>query len=759
MAGNKVKIDVVVDAKKGTKDVKKFGKDTEKSMKAASKGMSGLTKAALAGAAAFTAIVAIKIGSWVKNQISSWADYADNIIKTADNLGIATDSLQGLQFAAEISGVALGTFNKALAQMLANIGDAADGTGIAADSFAKMNINVQELMNMRPEDQMAAIAEGIMSLTTNAEQLYASRSIFGARGGTQMLNMLREGKEGVKALTDEAKKLGGVLGRDNLEAAARYNDAITRMTFAWRGFVSDIGPEAAKLLGWIAENMGDWIKQTKIMLGLGAAAKIDLYRGRIEQLWESIIELEVQQNKYNNVLKTSTGRQMTQAQILKAVQDATGLTIEQIKEEMRLTEERLKASGKTRIDLVAETKLSGDMLTIQKMRNELHAEELGLRKELLNYKKLIADLEKKEKPPKAAPGVAAPGKGVDQGKLDAEVAALAAMNNAKQIAISLIEDERTKARAAMEEKIELSKQEYEAKVEKHGQYVEFVLEQNTKELQARQEHAEAIDAMEADFWARQQERHQAREDMKTEGLAQEGARQTEIQAMMQARDERGFIDLETDLARTGRFYAEKIEMARQAGASEMQLAEIKKNFMKDAAMSGLQTVMQIAQQHAAESKNAWRVYKATAIAQTIISTFKSAQSSYEALAPIPVVGPYLGVAAAIAATIAGMQRVQKIRKQERPSAAEGGVFSGPRSGFPATLHGTEAVVPLPNGRAIPVEGGGGGTLNVNIQAVDSQSIVELMARNPQAVLGPMIEQMQLGDRNLISTIQNTTREE
>jgi hypothetical protein len=37
------------------------------------------------------------------------------------------------------------------------------------------------------------------------------------------------------------------------------------------------------------------------------------------------------------------------------------------------------------------------------------------------------------------------------------------------------------------------------------------------------------------------------------------------------------------------------------------------------------------------------------------------------------------------------------------SFATGGVSVGPRSGYAAMLHGTEAVVPLPNGREIPVE--------------------------------------------------------
>ena len=47
---------------------------------------------------------------------------------------------------------------------------------------------------------------------------------------------------------------------------------------------------------------------------------------------------------------------------------------------------------------------------------------------------------------------------------------------------------------------------------------------------------------------------------------------------------------------------------------------------------------------------------------------------------------------------------------------DGGVATGPNSGYPAMLHGTEAVVPLPNGRSIPVEmsGGAGGTNNVTI---------------------------------------------
>ena len=56
--------------------------------------------------------------------------------------------------------------------------------------------------------------------------------------------------------------------------------------------------------------------------------------------------------------------------------------------------------------------------------------------------------------------------------------------------------------------------------------------------------------------------------------------------------------------------------------------------------------------------------------------------------------------------------------------AKGGIASGPKSGYPATLHGTEAVVPLPDGRTIPVtikgglSGGGDTTVNINVSGAN-----------------------------------------
>jgi muramidase (phage lysozyme)/23S rRNA pseudoU1915 N3-methylase RlmH len=73
--------------------------------------------------------------------------------------------------------------------------------------------------------------------------------------------------------------------------------------------------------------------------------------------------------------------------------------------------------------------------------------------------------------------------------------------------------------------------------------------------------------------------------------------------------------------------------------------------------------------------------------------------------------------------------------QAMGSFAHGGITSGPRSGYTAMLHGTEAIVPLPNGRSIPVEMTGmtdkiGQQLDVMNQQISSlNELVSLMRTN------------------------------
>ena len=73
----------------------------------------------------------------------------------------------------------------------------------------------------------------------------------------------------------------------------------------------------------------------------------------------------------------------------------------------------------------------------------------------------------------------------------------------------------------------------------------------------------------------------------------------------------------------------------------------------------------------------------------------------------------------------------------------GGIATGPKSGYAAMLHGTEAVVPLGNDRSIPVEmrGGGGGMNTVNVSVNVSSNGQTAMSSNGGGALEGMGRQI------------------
>lgn len=87
--------------------------------------------------------------------------------------------------------------------------------------------------------------------------------------------------------------------------------------------------------------------------------------------------------------------------------------------------------------------------------------------------------------------------------------------------------------------------------------------------------------------------------------------------------------------------------------------------------------------------------------------------------------------------------------------ADGGIINEPvvgvglksNSSYLLGESGPEAVVPT------GAMGGGGSNVSVNINAVDSKSVTDLLRRNPQAIIGPLVKAMNGGDRGLATSMR------
>jgi hypothetical protein len=207
--------------------VQRFAKQSNKSLGRASKAFGKLSGAA---AAFLPALSAAALVGAVKSVTAS----LDEIGKTADRIGITTDALQLLRVTAESAGVAQSALDSSIEKLGKGLAEAKMGIGTAKDALKTLNLNAADLIGLGLDGAMAKIADEVNKLPSPMEKTAVATQLFG-RSGAPMLNLLREGADGMARMQAEARELGVVIDEDlirNAEEAQTQIDLMSRVISA-----------------------------------------------------------------------------------------------------------------------------------------------------------------------------------------------------------------------------------------------------------------------------------------------------------------------------------------------------------------------------------------------------------------------------------------------------------------------------------------------------------------------------------------------
>ena len=233
--------------------------------------------------AVMTAAGGLIVGS-LGGMIKSYVTTGDWIDKMSKRTGIGAAALSELAFAADISGATLDDVEKAIKRMAGSIIDADEGLESYARAFRQMGLETDALMKMNPEQQFLAISEAIAELEDPTLRAALAQDVFG-RAGTTLLPMMAEGKEGLRALREEAHTLGIVFDEEAAAKAAKLKDEQTRLKDAMKGvgfaMAETLIPAVTKTVTKITDiikKVSEWIKENpklagtivKVSAGLGA---------------------------------------------------------------------------------------------------------------------------------------------------------------------------------------------------------------------------------------------------------------------------------------------------------------------------------------------------------------------------------------------------------------------------------------------------------------------------------------------------------
>lgn len=186
--------------------------------------MMGLTKMLPALAVGLSGVALV---SFAKNAFKS----ADAIAKTADKIGLTTDSLQELRYGAKLAGVEQRTLDMGMQRFARRVGEAQQGTGELKNTLLEYGIAVRNAngTTRNIDDVLDDFSDAIMNAESDTERLRMAFKGFDSEG-VALVNMMREGSQGINEFRKEAKELGLVFDEDLLRNAEDVNDSMLRLT-------------------------------------------------------------------------------------------------------------------------------------------------------------------------------------------------------------------------------------------------------------------------------------------------------------------------------------------------------------------------------------------------------------------------------------------------------------------------------------------------------------------------------------------------
>lgn len=204
----------------------------------------------------------MELGGALKNLALDTAGYADTLDNLRSATGISAQKIQEVAFAAEHAGVPFEMFQQSLRKMTEVLGRGVKGKelfaslGSGAWSFAKALKAAKE-----PGEQFELILSQMAAISDPTKRAAFAMRFF-SEGGLRLSAAAHGGAAGLKAMREEARRLGIVLSDEDIKSADEFGDTwanlmktvdATKRDFGL-GLIDTLLPEAKELLGNFKDN-------------------------------------------------------------------------------------------------------------------------------------------------------------------------------------------------------------------------------------------------------------------------------------------------------------------------------------------------------------------------------------------------------------------------------------------------------------------------------------------------------------------------
>lgn len=221
-------------------------------------------------------IAGAAIVKWSYDFAQGIAAIGDHLEDSSNRLGVNTDALQELQFAADQSGASVESLSAALLMLQDRQGDALKG-GESGKVFKSLGLAIRDANGDAAETEglFSSAAEAISKLPSPAQQATAAIDLFG-RQGKELLPTLKLGAKGIDELRAKFRSLGGGFSKKAIKASDEFKDAQGRLGVAFDTIKGKIAEKLFPALSPLIDRFSDLAKRFGEIVGKSSAVEVAL---------------------------------------------------------------------------------------------------------------------------------------------------------------------------------------------------------------------------------------------------------------------------------------------------------------------------------------------------------------------------------------------------------------------------------------------------------------------------------------------------
>lgn len=259
-------------------------------------------------------------------------DFAGKVSDLSARLGMSTTAVQKFELAFSPAGISLDTVARSAAELANRI---AGGDKGAVGALQRLGLSAETLMGMSMEDMFITVADAVGGMQNKAEQIYASKTLFG-KGGVELLSGLN-GK--LRETTDSFEAMGVILDEQTVAAADSFGDQL--------GVLSKVG--TALLANVLAPALPGLASMAQWLMGAASSA-IHFAQGLEGSLIKALMQASIWWNQF--LLAIAEGTQ--KIPLLGKYIGVSAETVNYLRENVQVAKDRL-ALFSTEVTRVAET--------------------------------------------------------------------------------------------------------------------------------------------------------------------------------------------------------------------------------------------------------------------------------------------------------------------------------------------------------------------------------------------------------------------